>query len=274
MTLLRDRMFVAFDTETTGLSPRQANVVEIAGVRFTGGGNEIARFSTLANPGGPIDPFVTSIHGIDDAMVLHAPSSFEACRQFASWLRPDDILVAHNAAFDVGFITSELTQGEWPCPRNVVVDTLRCAKFMDLDVRNHKLGTLVEYFGFPETGYHRAMADSLYVKSLFVEFLREFPSMTLEEIRLRAGVDDHHTSVSAAMSLSPRFSRLPAAIAAGEILIVRYDENGQSGKARRILPLSLCSVGGVKHLVAQCMHDGGVKQFELDRIVALDSARA
>jgi DNA polymerase III epsilon subunit family exonuclease len=273
MTQLRDRIYVAFDTETTGLSPRQSNVVEIAGVRFTGSGTEIARFSMLANPGGPIDPVVTSIHGIDDAMVTHAPSSINACQQFADWLREDDILIAHNAAFDVAFIASELTQGDLSCPRNVVIDSLRCARFMNLDVTNHKLGTLVEYFGFPETGYHRALADSIYVMSLMREFMREFPNMTLEELTLRAGVDSHHASASSAMKLSPRFSSLPEAISAGEILMLRYDETGFTPKPRRILPLSLLSVGGVKHLVAQCMNDGGVKQFELDRIIALDAAR-
>lgn len=273
MTQLRDRMYVAFDTETTGLSPRQSNVVEIAGVRFTGSGTEIARFSMLANPGGPIDPVVTRIHGIDDTMVTHAPSSIDACQQFSEWLRDDDILVAHNATFDVAFIASELTRGELPCPRNLVVDSLRCARLMHLDVPNHKLGTLVEFFGFPESGYHRALADSIYVMSFMREFMREFPAMTLEELTLRAGVDNHQISATSAMALSPRFSRLHDAISSGEIIMLRYDETGLSAKPRRVLPLSLLSVGGVKHLVAQCMNDGGVKQFELDRIIALDALR-
>ena len=58
---LSRQVFIAFDTETTGLSPQNSNVIEIAGVRFTGTGQEIARFSTLANPGVRIDPEVTKI---------------------------------------------------------------------------------------------------------------------------------------------------------------------------------------------------------------------
>ena len=74
MTNLADRIYVAFDTETTGLSPKNAKVVEIAGVRFTAGGDEISRFSTLANPGDPMSPEVIQIHGIKDDMVRRAPA--------------------------------------------------------------------------------------------------------------------------------------------------------------------------------------------------------
>ncbi len=272
MTLLRDKIYVAFDTETTGLSARQGKVVEIAGVRFTGTGTEIARFSTLANPGSPIGAEVTRIHGIDDTMVAHAPSSADACEQFAHWLCPQDVLLAHNAAFDVAFITSELIRSDLSCPKNAVVDTLRCARQMDIRVKNHKLGTLVEYFGFPATGYHRAMADSLYVMQLFLEFINESPSMRIEELQIRAGVDDHHASVSNHMDLQPRFQNLAETIAAGEVLTMRYDGSSSAGP-KRVMPLTLCSVAGVRYLVAQCMADGSVRQFELDRIISLEAPR-
>ena len=169
----KERIYVAFDTETTGLKPQQANVVEIAGVRFTGDGDEISRFSTFANPGGPMSPEVISIHGISDAMVSRAPDPSNACRQFASWLHKDDILVAHNAAFDVTFISTELTRGGHPAPHNRVIDSLKLTRLLELPVKNYKLATLVDHFGFPESGYHRAMADSLYVMHLVTTLIKQ-----------------------------------------------------------------------------------------------------
>ena len=263
-----DRIFVAFDTETTGLSPKQAKVVEIAGVRFTGTGDEISRFSTLANPGDPMSPEVISIHGINDAMVQRAPTPTEACRQFAAWLHEDDVLVAHNAGFDVAFIATELKRGGLPCPRNRVLDTLRWARDLKLPTANCKLQTLVDHYGLPETGYHRAMADSLHVMQLMLRFLEPEPPHRLEQLMRRATVNNHDATHHG-FHLAPRFATLPDAIDRGDVLEMRYDGDDHHGIPQRILPLTLCSIGETDYLMAQCMTDGGVKQFRLDRVIAL-----
>ncbi len=268
----KERIYVAFDTETTGLKPQQSNVVEIAGVRFTGGGDEISRFSTLANPGGPMSPEVISIHGISDAMVSRAPDPSNACRQFASWLHNDDILVAHNAAFDVTFISTELTRGGHEAPHNRVVDTLKLTRLMDLPVKNYKLGTLVDHFGFPESGYHRAMADSLYVMQLMVALIGKHDPREFEELMRRATTSSHHATAPSTVGLAPRFAAIPDAIRKGDVLTMRY----AGERPQRVLPLTFCKFDDVDCLMAQCMTDGSVRQYRLSEIIdfsAVDAGR-
>ena len=267
MTDPSERIFVAFDTETTGLKAAKGNVVEIAGVRFTGTGDEISRFSTLANPGGPMNPDVIKIHGINDSMVSRAPTPSKACLQFANWLHEEDVLVAHNATFDVGFISTELTRGGHEAPKNSVVDTLKLTRFLQLPVANYKLGTLVEHFDFPETGYHRAMADSLYVMQLMVELIKKHPAKAMLELMRRSTVSNHHSTAPGTVGLAPRFSHLPAAMTRGDVLTMRYDGE----RPQRILPLTFAQVGKDECLLAQCLSDGSVREFELKRIIALCS---
>ncbi len=264
----RDRIYVSFDTETTGLKPQQSNVVEIAGVRFTGSGDEISRFSTLANPGGPMSPEVISIHGISDAMVSRAPDPSNACRQFASWLHEDDILVAHNAAFDVTFISTELTRGGHEAPRNRVVDSLKLTRLLDLPVKNYKLATLVDHFGFEESGYHRAMADSLYVMQLMVALIARHEPREFDELMRRSTTSSHRDTAPSTVGLAPRFAEIPEAISRGEVLVMRY----AGERPQRVLPLTFCKFGGVDCLMAQCMTDGSVRQYRLSEIIDFSTA--
>lgn len=272
MSEIRQRIFVAFDTETTGLDPRRGNVVEIAGVRFTASGQEISRFATLANPGRPIGADVTEIHGIDDTMVSRAPNSSMACMQFARWLHDEDILVAHNAAFDVAFIATELTRADEDSPRNVVLDTWKLAKMLHLPVPSFRLQALLEHFGITHHGLHRAMADALNVRSLFLEFLKQLPTTRLSELEAGAAVESHHQRAPSTLPLLPRFAALHEAIDRGHVLCMTYEDDA-SFRPRRVLPLTVSARGGHEYLVAQCMADGSVQQFELDRIVTLDEVK-
>ena len=274
MTDLRQRIFVAFDTETTGLVPQNSNVVEIAGVRFAGDGVEISRFSTLANPGCAIDPKVTKIHGIDDTMVARAPSSSEACRQFASWLGEDDILIAHNAVFDVAFISAELQRGRMRPPRNIVLDTRLGAKHLRPEIDDFRLEALVRHFCLSQTGYHRAMADSLHVRDLFLALVKHQPESECAEWERFAGVATFSEISAGAPQLHPRFAHLRREIEQGSVLSMRYDDDERGVTDRKILPINICHVNEREHLVAQCLTDGGVKQFRLDKIVDVGLPRA
>ena len=94
--------YIAFDFETTGLSPDDDRIIEIAAIKFIDG-NPVDRFVTLVNPQRPIDPFITDITGISDKMVKEEPIELDVLDDFLEFLS-DLPLVAHNISFDKSFL--------------------------------------------------------------------------------------------------------------------------------------------------------------------------
>lgn len=94
---------VVLDTETTGLE-HDSRIVEVA-VYSTGG--EVL-LNTLVNPGEPIPPDVSELHGITDDRVTDAPSFTEILPQLTKALDGRNCLI-YNAPYDVGRLRHELT---------------------------------------------------------------------------------------------------------------------------------------------------------------------
>ena len=170
MTLARQRSFddlgaplpeVSFcvvDIETTGGSPAECGITEIAAARFRAGVPD-GTFQTLVNPGMPVPPFITILTGITDAMVSAAPPLQEVIPSFLEFMG-DAVLVGHNIRFDLSFINAaaeSLGYGRIP---NRSVDTLALARrLVRGDVRDLRLGTLAAHFRSPVTPNHRALDD-------------------------------------------------------------------------------------------------------------------
>ena len=85
---------IAFDLETTGLSPTFDHIVEISALKMTQGGEET--FSTLVHPPIEIPEKVIAIHGITNSMVKDAPEREEVLKNFKDFIG-GKALLAHNA---------------------------------------------------------------------------------------------------------------------------------------------------------------------------------
>ena len=163
-TPLERATFVVVDLETTGRAPGARALTEIGAVKVRGG-QVLADFSTLVNPGVAIPAQITMLTGITNAMVAGAPGVRACVEAFLAWadLPADDVvLVAHNARFDVGHLrgaAAALGLG-WPEPR--VLDTLALARkaWTRSEVPNHKLGTLAAFVGSRTRPTHRALDDA------------------------------------------------------------------------------------------------------------------
>src|SRR5262245_61987692 len=119
-------LFVALDTETTGLSPVGDRVLEIAAAAFRADGYVGGEFGCLVDPGIPIPPELTRIHGITDEMVAGRPSVEEVLPEFLRFVA-DSVLVAHNAPYDVAMLMLPLIRMRGRSahrpPNNLVLDT-------------------------------------------------------------------------------------------------------------------------------------------------------
>lgn len=185
-TPLSEVTFVVVDLETTGGRPADAGITEIGAVAVRGG-QVLGEFATLVNPGMPIPPFVAALTGITDATVAGAPPLRAVLPGLLEFLG-DSVLVAHNAPFDVGFLTAacERLGHDWPRPR--VVDTARLARVAlhRDEVRNCKLSTLAAHFRAAVTPTHRALDDAratVDVLHALLERVADFGVTTLEDLR-------------------------------------------------------------------------------------------
>jgi DNA polymerase III epsilon subunit family exonuclease len=161
---LSQTTFVVLDLETSGAAPSTgAGITEIGAVKVKGG-QIIGEFQSFVNPGVSISPFITQLTGITDAMLMDAPRINEIFPTFIEFLGPEDenVLVAHNAPFDIGFLKAAATYLEYPWPSHHVADTARLARYVLTkdDVINCKLSTLAQFFGATTSPTHRALDDA------------------------------------------------------------------------------------------------------------------
>lgn len=153
--------FVVVDVETTGWAPDKAQITEIAAVRVRGG-HLLGQFSSLVNPRSAIPERVAALTGISDALVAAAPPLDQVMPAFLAFAR-GGVLIAHNAPFDVGFLTAACQACGLPWPDFPVLDTVELAHWAlrEDEVPNCKLSTLAAFFGARTTPQHRALADAL-----------------------------------------------------------------------------------------------------------------
>lgn len=162
--------FIAFDLETTGFLPGMDQITEIGAVRFVNGKVDSV-FSTLVNPRQPIPPQVVKVTGITDEMVKDKPYIDSLLASFTEFCG-DDIIVAHNAPFDVQFLAADIKKYETIAPNGVILDTCAMAKKVLPGMPNYKLGTLVQHLDIDSTEFHRAEADASYCGKLFIHIIR------------------------------------------------------------------------------------------------------
>ncbi len=261
--LIRSREYVAFDLETTGLRADFDRVVEVGAVRFEAGGREIARFESLVNPERPMSPGARAIHGISDFDLADAPTAHEVLPRFLEFLGDpcETTLLAHNASFDARFLGAELSRLGRKPPGHAVNDTLALARSRLPNLPNHRLDTLTRVFNLDPEGLHRALADSLRVKGLWLA-LRGGEGPTLGVIAY---------PIFDAGSPTPEapfgWEGLADAIRRGLRIRIEYLGGTRGNGPREISPRSFAHQGGVPYVNAVCHLDGFEKKFRLDRVL-------
>src|ERR1700749_4710690 len=165
--------FTVVDVETTGWAPDVAGITEIGAVRVHDG-RVVAEYSSLVNPGTPVPPAITELTGISDQMLASAPPVAAVLPGLLAFAQ-GSVLAAHNAPFELRFLTAACAGMGREWPGFEVLDTVRLARHLmasPQEVPDRKLSTLALFFGTPVRPSHRALDDARATAAVLGELLQ------------------------------------------------------------------------------------------------------
>ena len=182
--------YIVFDIETTGLSQKKNKIIEIGAVKVKDG-EEIDRFSEFINPEGPIPYSIEQLTSITDEMVMHAPTVDVILPKFLEFCG-DDIVVAHNAAFDTGFIKKNAKDLGMKFD-NTIMDTMTLSHVLLPELGKFTLDRVCKALNVKNEHHHRAVDDANATAKIFVklyEMLVERGVKTVEDVNELGSASD------------------------------------------------------------------------------------
>ena len=209
---------IIFDTETTGLDPKQERIIEIGAIELENRFPTGRTFHHYIYPEGrKVDPGALAVHGISDADLAGKPLFSAIADAFLEFVG-EAKLVAHNAGFDKSFLNAELARmNRLAVPDDSFIDTLAIAR------RRHPMGpnsldALCKRYGISNA--HRTKHGALLDSELLAEVYIEMSGGRQAGLSL-SSVETQQTSASTNLStetsrLPPRPSPLPSRLTAHE----------------------------------------------------------
>jgi DNA polymerase-3 subunit epsilon len=174
-TFLTHETLVFVDLETTGANFMNDRIIEIGLVEVTRAG--VVEWSTLVDPGRPVPPFITSLTGVDTAMLASAPTFAQLAPDLLERLR-GRLFIAHNARFDYGFLKHEFKRSGIDF-RATRLCTVKLSRALFPGHRRHNLDTLLARFGIVAGDRHRALADARVLWDLWRHWHTLLPAETI-----------------------------------------------------------------------------------------------
>lgn len=157
------------DVETSGFKPGSARVISLAVLALDAEGHVEQSVVSLLNPG--VDPGPTHIHGLTAEMLEDQPQFSEIVGDVVELVR-GRTLVAHNVAFDYGFLTAEAEMAGVELPIDSVMCTLELARRLELGTDNLRLETLAAHWGVTQRRAHDAFDDAVVLTEVLAASLR------------------------------------------------------------------------------------------------------
>jgi len=182
--LLESATFTVVDVETTGMSPVDDRITEIAMLKIRGG-EIVEEFSTLVNPLMTIPTFITDLTGIDNVMVQDAPPAREVVPYVEEFLR-DSVFTAHNASFDWSFVTETARRERDIELTNNRLCTVKLSRRILPWLPSKSLGPVSQFLNIQIPQRHRASGDAFATSLILIRFLnylqRRYALRTVGEI--------------------------------------------------------------------------------------------
>lgn len=159
-----DHSWVVLDVETSGMRAASHRVLSIAALVLREDGSVEREFSTLLDPG--CDPGPVHVHNLTPDRLAGAPRFEDIADEFGELLS-GRTMVAHNASFDYGFLDAEFQRAGFGTPIEKRLCTLALSRRLELDVPNHRLATLAEYWKIEQVNAHDAYDDARLLVEVF-----------------------------------------------------------------------------------------------------------
>lgn len=177
---MAERIYVALDLETTGLDAQRDTIIEIGAVRFQGD-RILDRFVSLVNPQRPIPVRIQQITGITEGDVATAPVLDQILPELLAFVNLDvHGLIAHNVAFDMGFLHTAGVHFHRPA-----YDTFEIATILLPGMPSYSLGELCAQLKINLSSAHRALDDAEATARLFMHLqtvMQALSASVLQEI--------------------------------------------------------------------------------------------
>ncbi len=172
--------YCLIDLETTGLSANVDDAIEVAVIKVVD--NKITEtYESFIFTDIMIPEFIKTLTGITQDDVDNAPKP-QVVWNDVKQLIGDDIIVAHNANFDINFMYDEMVENGIEPISNDFVDTLRLSRIAFKDFKNHKFKTLIKELGIEHNQLHRALED---VKCTFQVYKNIQESISDDDLIIR-----------------------------------------------------------------------------------------
>lgn len=151
-----DLHWVVFDFETTGLSAKANEIIEVGAKRYHAG-ECVDSFHSLVKPTKGLPPRIAKITGIDESMLVDAPPVDKVLPNFLRFLR-EGVLVAHNMMFDKAFLLEGCKKISYTLAYPTYC-TLKMARKLLRELPRHNLDTIAAHYGVEFTERHRSIGD-------------------------------------------------------------------------------------------------------------------
>jgi DNA polymerase-3 subunit epsilon len=169
---LHELEYAVVDVETTGRAYGGADRVTDVAAVVVRGGQVRESFAALVNPDRWIPPVIVRLTGITNAMVAEAPPFTDVAANRAAMLHRR-VFVAHNVAFDWGFVDAELVRAGGRPLRGDRLCTVRLARRLLSHLPRRNLDAVTAHYGIPIEGRHRALGDAVATAHVFARMLDE-----------------------------------------------------------------------------------------------------
>lgn len=173
--------YVVIDLETTGFSPANDRIIELAAVKVVND-QIVDQFSTLINPKIGIKKEMENKTGITNLMVANAPSIETVLPQFLNFIN-GSVIVGHNVPFDIRFLTYNFDRisVQFHCR---YIDTLEYSRRVLPNLRQHRLTDLCSYFHIDSNVFHRALADCVSTHKCFQRLMKVSDKIYIKESKV------------------------------------------------------------------------------------------